>query len=102
MACVSWFWFRPLLKEIEMNESLLNNLAKDAGMDLRPQWDAERGRMVNKLSPDQLAFAKAIIRECLAVVDPAMFNSGDEWDKALRFIRSDTAEHFQIDIGDVK
>ena len=83
-----------------MNEALLNEVARKAGLSLRPCWDADRMQQVVRLSPDQLAFAEAIVRECLEVVDQAMFNSGDEWDKALRFVRHDIGEHFNIDLGD--
>lgn len=81
-----------------MNAKLLKELALAAGLDLRPQWDEERGQMVNKLSPDQLAFAQAIVQECLDTIESASHESGDEWDRAIRFVAADLREHFEVGV----
>ena len=81
-----------------MNEQLVKELALGAGLNLRPIWDEDRGQMVNKPSPDQLAFALAIVQECIDTIESATHYSHDEWDRALQFVVSDLREHFQIGV----
>lgn len=81
-----------------MNKNLLKDLAAKSNLGLRPIWDGERRQMVLKLTPDQIAFAQAIVLECLDVIESAGHESGDEWDRAVRLIASDLREHFHVGV----
>ena len=42
-------------------------------------------------------FARLIVQECIDTIEQNLYNSGDEWDRAIRFVSNDVKEHFGVE-----
>lgn len=79
-----------------MNINLLQSIADQANLNQRPQWDEQRQQQVVRLSPDQLAFAEAIVQECVKIIDSTHYNGYHDRYDAGNLMAIALQKHFQV------